>query len=185
MSIKETIEHSILHELTVCQHLAGKIDASNADWRPAHNMRSTTELMQYLSYIGSATVAHFVNPPADQAEAQNNYKQAAQRSAELVNFNNFTEAIESEKKQIIASLKNVTDDDMLTKMTYHPFMPANQMPLFAALTNSTMKYLSAYRHQLFMYAKMCGADINTRNNWAGVDAPAAAPKVEAKEGAVA
>jgi hypothetical protein len=185
MSIKESILNSIIHDLTTCQHLASKIDASKADWRPAPNMRSTLELMQYLSFIGYATVKHILNPIADRAASMGPIGEASARAGQNVNFNNFSEAIESEKQQIADLLKNITDEDLQNKQTYFPWNPASDVSLYIALTTATVKFVCAYRHQLFLYAKMLGANVNTLNNWAGMDSPAPAPKIEAEEGAMA
>lgn len=173
MTIKDSLQNSILHELTVCQHLYTKFDAKNADWRPRENMRSTLELMQYLCYIGKTMVDHFVNPLSDQALAVDNYRAKAKWSTEAVTFENFPELIEREKEEIRKTLSHLRDED-LVRLTYHPFSKEDTTLFDALLT--VVKYLCAYRHQLFLYAKMCGAEINTGNNWRGVDSQPAAAK---------
>ncbi len=173
MTIKNSLQNSLLHELTVCQHLYTKFDAKNADWRPRENMRSTVELMQYLCYIGKTMTGHFVNPSEDRALAVDNYRAKAKWSTENVTFANFAEMIEREKEGIRETLANLSDAD-LTRTTYHPFSKEDTTLFDALLT--VVKYLCAYRQQLFLYAKMCGAEINTGNNWRGVDAQPAAAK---------
>jgi hypothetical protein len=173
MTIKNSLQNSLLHELTVCQHLHTKLDPKNADWRPQANMRSTLELIQYLCYIGKTMVGHFVNPAEDKALAIDNYRAKAKWSTENVTFANFAEMIEREKEEITEVLSHVSDTD-LQRVTYHLFNK-EETTLFDALL-TVVKYLCAYRHQLFLYAKMCGAEINTRNNWHGVDSAMAAAK---------
>ncbi|MDP4198352.1 MAG: hypothetical protein Q8922_04460 [Bacteroidota bacterium] len=173
MSIKQSLQNSILHDLTVCQHLYTKLDPKNADWRPRENMRSTLELQQYLCYIGKTMTGHFVNPAEDKSLAVDNYRAKAKWSTESVTFENFPEMIEREKEEIREVLSHVSDAD-LTRMTYHPFSK-EETTLFDALLTVT-KYICAYRHQLFLYAKLSGAEINTRNNWYGVDAAPAVAK---------
>ncbi len=171
--IKDSLLKSCLLDLSICQHLSTKFDPSQADWRPRENMRSTVELMQYLTYIGGTMTKHFVNPPVDHEEARTNYRTNAKNSAENVNFTNFSEWIEREKAEISEVYANITDAD-LARMTYHPFS-GDETTLFEALL-TVSKYLCAYRQQLFLYAKMCGANINTRNNWYGMDAQPAPVK---------
>jgi hypothetical protein len=175
MSIKESLLNSCLHDLTICQHIHTKFEPKNANWRPRENMRSTLELMQYLSYIGKALTRHFVNPPEDRAQARDGYIAASKWSGEAVTFANFTEMIEREKEEIRQLLSALTDAD-LQRITYHPFSQAESTLFDALLTVG--KYVCAYRHQLFLYAKMCGATVNTRNNWYGMD-PAPAPATKA------
>ena len=175
--IKDSLLKSSLHELNICQHLATKFDASQADWRPRENMRSTVELMQYLAYIGGTMTTHFINPPVDHEEGRTNYRNNSKRSTETVNFENFSDALEREKDAIREAFSSITDAD-LSRTTYHMWSN-EESTLFDSLLTVT-KYLCAYRQQLFLYAKMSGANINTRNNWYGLDAqPAPAKKAEA------
>ena len=175
--IKESLLKSSLHELSICQHLGTKFDASQADWRPRENMRSTVELMQYLTYIGGTMTKHFINSPVDHEEARLKYRANAKLSADSMTFENFSEWIEREKNEISEDYATINDAD-LARMTYHPFS-GDENTLFESLL-TVNKYLCAYRQQLFLYAKMCGANINTRNNWYGLDAqPAPVKKAEA------
>ena len=173
MSITKSLLKSYLHELNNAQHLYTKLDAKNADWRPRENMRTTLELMQYLCFIGKAMTAHFVNPVEDREAARQQYRDLSKWSGHAVTFENFPEMIELEKDEISNAFSNITDADM-QRMTYHPF--SNQeTTLFEALL-TVMKYLTAYRHQLFLYAKMSGAEIGTLNNWYGRDSQPAPAK---------
>ena len=171
MSIKNALLNTMLHELTICQHLHTKLKAEDANWRPSENMRTTVELMGYLSYIGQSTVAHFVENPEDRSLYLPKAYALTEQVKETVTFTNFSEALEEEKESIKKSFENWTDEDVLTKMTYYPWS-GQDCSLFSGL-NTTLQFLTAYRHQLFLYAKMRGATIGTRNNWGGVDAPAA------------
>jgi hypothetical protein len=175
--IKDSLLKSSLRELNNCQHLATKFDASQADWRPRENMRSTLELMQYLCYIGGTMTAHFINPPVDHEEARLKYRANAKNTSENVTFANFSEWIEREKDTISKAFSTITDAD-LSRATYHMWS-GEETTLFEALL-TVNQYLCAYRHQLFLYAKMCGANISTPNNWYGRDPqPAPVKKAEA------
>ncbi|HWF44615.1 MAG TPA: hypothetical protein VG537_08230 [Candidatus Kapabacteria bacterium] len=169
--IKDSLLKSCIHDLAVCQHLHSKFDASQADWRPRENMRTTTELMQYLSFIGGTMTKHFIDPPADREAARNTYRANSKNSKENVTIENFHDAIEREKDAIREAYSSITDAD-LSRMTYHMFSN-EESSLFDSLL-TVVKYLTAYRHQLFLYAKMCGAEISTPNNWYGMD-PQPAP----------
>lgn len=163
--ITDSLLQSCTHELTICQHLYTKLDPALQDWRPRENMRSTLELLQYLTHIGGTMTQHFVDPLVDHDQARERYIASANRS-KTVTFAEFPEVMEREKAAIRSAFETINDSD-LTKPTYHPFNP-QEITLFEGLM-TVQRYLTAYRHQLFLYAKMCGAEINTRNNWAGVD----------------
>ncbi len=173
MSISSSIQKSLLHDLSVAQHLNEKFKAEDAEWKPAENMRSTLQLMQYLTFIGKTFSQQFINPPTDHEVARTNYRNDAKFAGENVTFENFSEMIEKEKAEITEAFSGISDSD-LERMTYHPFS-GDESTLFEAL-QTVVKYVCAYRHQLFLYVKMCGAEVNTLNNWYGKDP---APKVAA------
>jgi hypothetical protein len=162
--IKESLLKSIIQDLSNCQHLQTKFTASAADWRPQPNMRSTLELMQYLTYIGGTMTKHFVNPSENRDEARDKYRANAKNASANVTFENFSEHIDREKNDIREVFSGITDAD-LSRMTYHPFNN-EESTLFEALL-TVARYLTAYRHQLFLYAKRNGAEIGTLNNWYG------------------
>src|SRR5665213_985101 len=175
--IKDSLLKSCIQDLSNCQHLLTKFDASQADWRPRENMRTTTELMQYLAFIGGTMTQHFINPPTDHEAARTTYRANSKDSKETVTFENFHEAIEREKNAIREAYSGIADAD-LSRNTYHMWSN-EESSLFDSLL-TVARYLTAYRHQLFLYAKMCGANISTPNNWYGMDPkPAPVKKAEA------
>jgi hypothetical protein len=172
MTIAETILKECEQELSNMQHLYTKFDASKADWRPQENMRTTFELLQYLTFIGTVFARHFPQPSEDRDAARNAYRDLAKSAKENVTFDNFPQMIEKEKEELRAAFANVKDAD-LQRQTYHMFSGTEHTVLEGLLT--VLKYLCAYRHQLFLYAKLNGAEVNTLNNWYGKEpAPRAA-----------
>ncbi len=163
--IKDSLLKSCLLDLNICQHLFTKLDPALSEWRPRDNMRTTLELMQYLTFIGGTMTNHFVHTSEDREQARNRYREQSKASKEM-KFDEFPARIEREKEHLHSIYDSITDHD-LTRPTYHPFS-GDETTLFEAL-HTVSKYLCAYRHQLFLYAKMCGAEINTRNNWYGLD----------------
>lgn len=163
--IKDSLLQTCIQELTICQHLYSKLDPAMQDWRPRENMRSTLELLQYLTHIGGTMTRHFANPLEDRDAARERYRESSTRS-KTVTFDEFPDVMEREKADLRSIFATINDSD-LSRGTYHPFS-AQETSLFEALM-TVVRYLTAYRHQLFLYAKMCGAEINTRNNWYGMD----------------
>src|ERR1700689_976181 len=100
MSIKESLLKSCLHDLSTCQHLATKFSPENADWHPRENMRSTVELMQYISFAGTVFTQQFINAAGDRDLARNNFRALSKFSSEGVTFDNFSEWVEQEKEAI-------------------------------------------------------------------------------------
>ena len=156
----------MIRDLNVCQHLYEKIPADSMDKRPREGMRSTRELLQYLAFIGGASVQTYVN--GGWAKEENIARMKAEReSTNKLDPHDFVAALEADKNKITNLLTHLTDEDLLTMETTHPW--GQKVMLIEALLNNSLKYLAAYRLQLFMYAKMWGAEINTANAWRGVD----------------
>jgi hypothetical protein len=166
MTFKDYILEAMLKDLTVCQHLYEKIPAGSMDKRPREGMRSTRELLNYLAYIGSGTVESYIDGGWAKEENVARMK-AVRENANKIEPEDFIAAIEAEKKKITEALAPLTDEDLLTMETTHPW--GTKVKLIEALLNNSLKYLAAYRLQLFTYAKMYGAEISTPNAWRGMD----------------
>ena len=157
----------MIRDLTLCQHLYEKIPEGAMDKRPREGMRSTRELLHYIAFIGSASVETYVNGGWSKQENVERMK-AVRETTNKIDLDNFVTILEEEKKKLTALLTSISDEDLLTMETTQPW--GTSVKLIEALLNNSLKYLAAYRLQLFMYAKMWGAEIGTPNAWRGVDA---------------
>jgi hypothetical protein len=166
MTFKDIIVDSMIKDLTVCQHLYEKIPADSMDKRPREGMRSTKELLSYLAYIGSGSVETYINGGWANEENIARMKEIRE-NANKINHDDFVALLDEEKKKISSALAKLTDQDLLTIETTQPW--GQKVNLGEALLNNSLKYLAAYRLQLFLYAKMWGAEISTANAWRGVD----------------
>jgi len=166
MTFKDYLVEAMVKDLTVCQHLYEKIPDGAMDKRPREGMRSTRELLSYLAFIGSASVQTYID--SGWAKEENIARMKAIReTASKIDPKDFVALLDEEKVKIKNALAPLTDNDLLTMETTHPW--GQKVKLIEALLNNSLKYLAAYRLQLFTYAKMWGADIGTPNAWRGVD----------------
>jgi hypothetical protein len=169
MAFKEYILEAMIKDLNVCQHLYEKIPIDAMDKRPGEKMRSTKELLQYIAFIGGASVESYV--AGGWGNEKNIQKlKAVREEASKMDAADFVADLEEEKEKITALIAPLTDEDLLHNETTQPW--GQRVKLIEALLNNSLKYLAAYRLQLFTYAKMWGADINTANAWRGVDSKA-------------
>ena len=166
-TLKHYLEEAMLHELSVVQHLMAKLPESAWDFRPRENMRSTVELLQYLSYISETSLGAYVkggwlpeNIPPMRALRDEKLKLTRE---------DFHNAIEEQKIKIREILAPISDADLYSQKTLHPW--GTEVLLLEAILNATLKYLAAYKMQLFLYAKMNGAELVTLNAWKGIDPP--------------
>jgi len=170
---KQQLIDSIVHECTVCKHLYGKLPAGSLEYRPTPGQRSTAELLQYLSITAIGPIRAFT----EGGEAWRSYDEAAA----AMRPEDFPAAMDRQIEEVRAAIEGISDE-MLT--THEVTLPGGRkLPLGAVLIESALKWITAYRMQLFLYAKSAGAEaIGTRNCWGGVDAP---PKKDLVEEAAA
>lgn len=161
MITKTHLLDSMLHECTVAQHLFTKLTAAGYDYRPSAKQRTTTELMQYLSIIGIAGTTCIV---------ERDWKLFAPFSerAKAMRPEEFIERMDRQKAELISLFKALPDERLASSEGLLP--GGASQPLDVALMNGPVKWLTAYKLQLFLYAKAAGAEeITTVNAWAGVD----------------
>ena len=175
MVSRKDLLSAILHEINVCKHLFTKIPEGGADYRPSDKQRSTLELLEFL-----ATGA--IGPM--KSMAYNDWEEYAKLEKEMegMRLEEFPEAMDRQAAQIQEVFSAISDDDLQRCILHAP--GAGEMPLGSAIMRTSYAWLVAYRQELFLRIKAAGNyDINTTNNWVGVD-PAPKEKV-VEEGSVA
>ncbi len=164
MFTKEQFIQSIQHETNICKHLYTKLPPGGLEYRPTPGQRSLLELMRYLAAVGAVTTRGLIHN--DWSHTKESMEKAKSLPAER-----FCEAMDQQCEEIKRLLQNVTDDDLLHKDTTTVILTT--VKIGEGLVNMTMKFLTAYRMQMFLYLKGAGvADISTTNCWMGMDKPA-------------
>lgn len=148
-------------ETRILKHLHGKLSSAHAGYRPSPQQRSTLELLRYLSMCGTA---------AARAMVDNGWTAyaAIKERADGMTFEQFPEALDRQSAEIRAILGDLTEADLSDRTATYP--TGEVLPLGFALVMSVARWLTAYRMQLFLYAKATDApDLNTANLWGGRD----------------
>ncbi|RMH70256.1 MAG: DinB family protein [Gemmatimonadetes bacterium] len=173
--MKDHILAAIEHEIRVCKHLYTKFSAEHWDYRPMEGMRSTLELLRYLAGCSISMVHALTQGYKDE-------------TGEYV-FRHYTYLEEMPADQFIAEMDKqwagiqqffatLTDSDLTTKQVKIPW-EKEPVPLGQGLIDCGVKFLTAYRMQLFLYAKLAvDPELNTANCWAGIDWKRDAEKTE-------
>jgi hypothetical protein len=156
---KQHLLQNLQREIFLLKQLAGFIEERDLDFRPADKMRSTLELMQYLSGIGATMLRWFIKNdlyPEEWAKIREQRK--------LVTLDNFKQKLDEQLEQIVMYMDLINEEDLNTKEVELP--SKEKMILGTAIINAPIKWLAAYRLQLFTYLKMNGrSDISTREAW--------------------
>ncbi|MBP7966813.1 hypothetical protein KAZ66_00935 [Candidatus Woesebacteria bacterium] len=147
-------------ELDIIKHLAEKITPAMLEYRPTAGQRSTMELLQYLGHISATATRAFIDP------VKNDYMELA-KAKDLVTFENFMATMDMQKEIVTAEVNALTEDDMIRVTEL--FGMKDQLSFHLL---SVLKWITAYKMQLFLYIKANGVDnIGTSNVWGGFDMP--------------
>ncbi len=161
MISKDQLAASMIRECDIAVHLFGKLQDGALEYRPTEGQRTTLELLRCLSVCGIAGI---------HAMEADDLKLVTQRVAEAgtMRAEEFPGAMERQKQQIAAWFDRMDEATLETHQARVPGWGA--IPLGLAILNAPLKWLTAYRMQLFLYAKATGAaEIGTANAWAGMD----------------
>ncbi|HLP12940.1 MAG TPA: hypothetical protein VK177_13480 [Flavobacteriales bacterium] len=156
---KQHLLTNLEREITLLKRLAALIEEKDLDYRPGEKLRSTHELMIYLSYIGELSIYWMLNKDMTPDE-----RKAMRESNMHVTLADFPARIDAQWQRMQDLLKNVTDEQLLTQESEMPWK--EKMPLGSALLNSAVKFLTTYRMQLFINLKLNGRpELGTKEAW--------------------
>ncbi len=162
MYTKHDLISSIKNELRIIRHLFEKIPAGSESYKPTEKQRTTLELLQYLSMVTPATVASIVS--GDTASF-GPYVAASKE----VTMEGFLDALEKSEAEAIAMIEGMDDETLAGTID---LFRMGSMTRGVYLVETILKWLAAYKMQLFLYAKAAGNHaIGTSNVWGGFDMP--------------
>ncbi len=156
---KQALLQNLQREIFLLKQLAPFIEERDLDFRPSEKMRSTLELMQYLSGIGATMLRWFIKndlTPEEWVKIREHRKTLTRE--------NFKERLDQQMEDMLMYMNMISEEDM-NKMEVE--LPSKEkMILGIAIINAPIKWLAAYRMQLFMYLKMNGrAELSTKEAW--------------------
>lgn len=163
MFTKEQFLKSVEQEVHICKHLFGKNAEKYLDYKPTENQRTVLELLQYLTACAKVPTKALVNN--DWSIIQDEMAASKQMSADQ-----FCETMDKQVEEVKAMVADISEDDLLNRDAELPM--GGSMKLGEALVNFTLKFLTAYRMQLFLYLKQNGeTELKSANLWMGMDKP--------------
>ena len=160
MITKQQLIDSLVFECEAIKHLGSKITPQMLDYRPGPEMRTTLELMQYLTRCGRGPIRGIVLGDWDG-------KKRAEEAGN-VTLDTFSAAIDKQIEDIRSVLAEASDQDLLTREVTFPWGATSIMGI--GIINTSLKFLTGYKMQLFIYAKQQGlTSLKTSNLWRGED----------------
>lgn len=168
MQTSQQILAAIAEEIKIIKHLYAKMTPEQLAFSPHEKMRTTEELLRYLSYVG-ISVAEWHRVQIQGEDAKGLFQKHVEAS-KAMDIKTFPDVMDEQYKQVAAILNTYSADDLQNK-TVKTFTGAD-ITLGEATVKTVLTYLSAYRMQLFLYLKQSGQpELNTYNCWLGIDPP--------------
>jgi len=158
---RQAVIDAIGHETEVCRHLWSKIEGEGFDWSFSEHQRSTLDLLRYLATCAIGPVVSMYS---------GDWKEYGLREESVRDMSpeEFPDAMERQFEEFRRVVEGISDEDLAEKIVRAP--GAGELPLGVAIMRTSYAWMVAYRHELFLRAKGAGnMDINTANNWVGVD----------------
>ncbi len=156
---KQHLLQNIEREIVLLKQLAPLIKESDLNFRPTEKVRSTYELMQYLTYIGGVMMRRYVKN-----DVTPEVREELMAYRDTLTIDNFVERIDEQWNIIQKYMADVTEEKLLTMEVELPWK--EKMPLGQAIITGPIKWLAAYRLQLFFYLKLNGRpEIGTKDAW--------------------
>ena len=160
MTHKENLLNVIEKEISVIKTLSTKVTKEILDYAPMEGMRTTEEVMRYLTWCGSSTITFFLLD--DPSKANENYTGFMEK-AKSVTLENFKERMDEELTIIKNCFESISDEDLITKEVELPWK--EPMMLGQAIMETTVKWLTGYKMQLYLYMKQNGIKLDTGDCW--------------------
>ena len=129
-------------------------------FRPKANMRSIAELLQYIGIVGTALPDYWLNESDSDFFACFDKKKAA---SENITHQQFL-SVMNDQIELIQKLFDQINEDDLNRETVYPW--GGKASFGEAIIASSIKFLTGYKLQLFLYIRMCSEQkLGTPDAW--------------------
>lgn len=150
----------LLKEINIIQTLAKKIDPATLDFKPKEGMRSTQELLSYLQNCAYGMLDFWTQ---DQLSMKDHFAKLREETP-LITLDNFEQRMELQKENLQKKFAEITESEWQSKIVKYPW--GEEAPLGEAVVHTGLKWLSAYKYQLFMYMKLSSdTQLSTPDAW--------------------
>ncbi len=146
-------------EITLLKRLAAIIEEKDLAFSPGEKVRTTHELMQYLSGIGSTILRWIMINDLSPED-----RKALREKNMTVTVQDFPQRLDEQLQIIHKLMADVTDKQLMEQEVEMPWK--EKMPLGAGIINAPIKFLATYRMQLFVNLKLNGRpELGTKEAW--------------------
>jgi hypothetical protein len=162
---KQSLLNNIEKEIDICCRLSTKIKPDQLNFKPKEGLRSVLELLQYLSTIGVAMPKFWLTGSNNDF---NSFFKEVTNGSKAVTPENFIPVMKKQKEEINKLFLQLSDDDLINRQINYPW--GGSSPLGEAIIATSIKWLSAYKLQLFQLIKISGDEsLGTADAWVLTD----------------
>ena len=160
---KDDLLDSLLREIEIARHLSTKVPPGGLEHRLSEGQRTTLELQRYLCFCGVGGADSMYRGSWD------GYKEWEARCANL-KAEEIPAALDQHADGLKGLFAEISAEQFDTQAAKTPL--GEELSLGRAMLEIPLKWMTAYRMQLFLQAKAAGNDeLWTANCWAGIDMP--------------
>jgi hypothetical protein len=146
---KQFLLKAIIKEMKLCRRLYTKIPPEKLNFRPKENTRSILEILQYLSFIGTSMLKYWSQE--SETDLWKFFGGLATAAGNLP-ADQFLPAMNEQIKTVNDLFNQINEEDLYQKQVMCPW---GVTPLGEAIVETEIKWLAAYKLQLFFYIKLC------------------------------
>ena len=158
---KQHLLNSIEKEINICRRLYTRIPPGQMNFRPKEGVRSTLELLQYLGCIGSTMLIYWLKK--DETDF-NTFFGATTTTATAMPHEQFLTVMDEQISTIKDLFNQITEEDLFYKEITYPW--GSKASLGEGIIATSIKWLAAYKLQLFLFIKLSGDQkLTTADAW--------------------
>ena len=147
---KQHLINNIEKEIKICRRLYTKIPPDQMNFRAKEGIRCILELLQYLSIIGIAMPAYWMKK--DDTDFSTFFSSKID-TAKAMKPEQFLAAMDEQMVAIKDLFNQISEEDLLSQEIAYPW--GGKDPLGQAIIATSIKWLAAYKLQLFLFIKLC------------------------------
>lgn len=163
---KEFLQNSIIKDLKLIKRLAGKIPLEQMSYRPKPGLRSTEELLQYLTFAATSILEFWLNKH-DHKDFRTHFSEMNERAKSHAH-GQFQDLFDKQIDLVNHLFAKISEEDLRTMEVSSP--SGATFKLGEGILETTIKWLAAYKMQLFLYIKMStDLELSTPDLWRKVE----------------
>lgn len=165
---KQHLLNSIEKEMNICRRLYTKLPPGQMNFSPGEGVRTILELLQYLSIAGTLMPRYWLKEGDTDFGAFYGAEVAASKT---MPHEQFLTVMDEQIATIKDFFNQISEDDLSNKEITYPWSGV-KAPLGEAIITTSIKWLTAYKLQLFLFIKLCGdKQLATPDAWMLTELP--------------